>query len=89
MALMEINWKPDRENLRKFGFYTGAFIAILGAVVFWRGRLLAWEYADDVARTVGLTLWGIGSASCATVTTTRAGPAPAIRGARYSAPTAA
>ena len=62
MPLMEINWKPDTPQLRKFGFYTGAFLAALGALVFWRERLLFWEFGESAARTVGLSLWGVGAA---------------------------
>lgn len=38
MALVEINWKPDSTELRKFGVAMIVGFAIIGGVFYWRGH---------------------------------------------------
>src|SRR6266446_6496229 len=40
MALIEINWNPDRRQLRSFAMLWFVFFAFAGAVVAWRAGLI-------------------------------------------------
>ena len=40
MALIEINWNPDRKQLRSFAIMWFVFFAFAGALVAWRAGLI-------------------------------------------------
>lgn len=42
MALVEINWRPARNELRVFGFGLTAFCLVIGVVVFRADREFGW-----------------------------------------------
>jgi hypothetical protein len=41
MALLEINWSPDRRILRQFG-WIAFVVGVAGGALIWRGWWLAW-----------------------------------------------
>jgi hypothetical protein len=41
MAVLQINWSPDRRILRQFG-WIAFVVGVLGGVSIWRGWWLAW-----------------------------------------------
>ncbi len=41
MALIDINWNPDRNELRKFGEISLAMLTVIALVFFWLDRLTA------------------------------------------------
>lgn len=41
MALVDINWKPDRNELRKFGEASLAMLTVIALVLFWLERMSA------------------------------------------------
>ena len=41
MALIDINWKPDRNELRKFGETSLAMLILIALVFYWLDRLTA------------------------------------------------
>ena len=41
MALIDINWKPDRNELRKFGEISLAMLTVIALVFYWLDRLAA------------------------------------------------
>ena len=59
MALVEINWKPDRRELRNFGIAMIVGFGILAALahLWWEMPTLAWVFAviGGVAGLLGLT----------------------------------
>ena len=60
MALIEINWKPDRKQLRSFAMLWFVFFAFAGALVAWRRGLI--ERRGGRARrswNVPLVLWAL------------------------------
>ena len=63
MGLIAIDWNPTKKMLRLFGACTGLFCALLGAWVFFRYSLFAFELGSHTARTVGIVLWAVGGVS--------------------------
>ena len=49
MALMEINWRPDRSQLRTFAILWLAAFTLLGFAVAWRTGLLTGTSAADAS----------------------------------------
>jgi Saxitoxin biosynthesis operon protein SxtJ len=65
MALVEINWRPDRNELRKFGFISLAAFGALGLWVFFRQSILGIELSPDGARIAAYLCWGLAGGSLA------------------------
>jgi hypothetical protein len=57
MALLDVNWRPDRRQLRWFAAAGAVVFAGVGTWVFFRRSLFGLELADGPARTVGIVLW--------------------------------
>lgn len=57
--LVRLDLRPERKQLRQFGFVALAAFGLLGGVILWRGGLFG---ADFGARgpAVAYVLWGIG-----------------------------
>jgi fumarate reductase subunit D len=49
MALLDINWKPNRRELRQFALIWVGFFALIGAYMLW----------GKEARTAAFVLWGV------------------------------
>ena len=59
MGMVEVNWRPDRRQLRVFGL---AAVGVFGAICAWvllRGTLLGFELAPGAARVVGGVLCAV------------------------------
>ena len=41
MAMIDINWDPDKGELRKFGEISLAMLLVIGLVLYWLGRVRA------------------------------------------------
>ena len=63
MALIEINWKPDRQELRKFGWICVVACGGLGGWVWFRASLLGFELSGPVARVLSSGVWIVAAAS--------------------------
>jgi hypothetical protein len=63
MALIEINWKPDRQDLRKFGWICVVAFGGLGGWVWFRASLLGLELSEPVARALSSGLGFVAAAS--------------------------
>ncbi len=59
MALLEINWKPDRRQLRGFGIAAAVFFAAVAGWLLWRGRLVGFEFSPGAAWTAATVLGGL------------------------------
>ena len=57
MALIEINWRPNRRQLRTFGCAGAVVLAGLGAWTFFRHHLLGFGMSPGTARSVAVGLW--------------------------------
>ena len=60
--MITIDFNPGRRTLRLFGRYTGAFVALLGAWVFWRHTLLGMEFSADTTHSLATSLVSAGAA---------------------------
>ncbi len=65
MALVQINWHPNRNELRSFGFIALAAFGALGLWIFFRQSFLGIELSDDAARIGAYGCWGLAAASLA------------------------
>ena len=59
MALIEINWNPDRRRLRRFGVVALVAFAVVGAWVFLRHGLFGLTLSEGAACVAAYVLWGI------------------------------
>ena len=57
MALIEINWNPDRQQLRSFAMLWFVFFVFAGTVIAWRRGLLGGGAAPAATWTVPIALW--------------------------------
>ena len=57
--MIDINLKPDRTTLRKFGFVALVAFGLLGGLVLWK-RALVGIPLGNAASTVAIVLWGLG-----------------------------
>src|SRR5437016_2432292 len=60
MALLEINWKPQRQQLRTFGFVGCAAFIFLGTWSWYRHRILGIHLATSNAVALAWVLWIVG-----------------------------
>ena len=56
MALIEVNWKPSRRDLRRFGLGGAAALVVVAAWIVLRRRLFGMEIGPEAARTTGAAL---------------------------------
>jgi hypothetical protein len=59
MALIEINWNPDRKQLRSFAMLWFVFFALAGAMAAWRAGLFAAGAHPPGAWVVPAVLWTV------------------------------
>lgn len=59
MALIEINWNPDRRHLRRFGVVALVVFSAVGAWVFFRGSLFGFALGEGAANVTARVLWGV------------------------------
>ena len=59
MGLIEINWKPDRKQLRSFAILWFVFFSFAGAVVAWRAGLIGGTAAPGASWNTPAILWGL------------------------------
>jgi hypothetical protein len=59
MALIEINWNPDRKQLRSFAILWLVFFAFAGGLVAWRAGLLGGAAPPGANWTTPVILWGL------------------------------
>ena len=57
MALVEINWRPDKRRLREFGAAAAVLLAALGGWAVWRHTLFGVTLEPATARTAAEALW--------------------------------
>ena len=63
MALIEINWRPERQALRGFGWISLVAFAALGAWIYFRHTILAFGLSESAANRTAYVLWAL-SATC-------------------------
>lgn len=63
MALIEINWKPDRKELRQFGWICTAAFGGLGAWVWFRTSLFGVTLSETVASSLSSAAWIVAGGS--------------------------
>jgi hypothetical protein len=59
MALIEINWSPDRKQLRFFAILWFVFFAFAGALAAWRAGLIGGTAAPGASWNVPAILWAL------------------------------
>ena len=59
MALIEINWTPDRRQLRQFAILWFVFFALAGALVAWRAGLIGGAAAPGASWQAPAILWAL------------------------------
>ena len=57
MALLEINWRPDRSQLRTFAILWLVAFTLLGFVVAWRSGVLAGSSGPGASWRLPIALW--------------------------------
>ena len=63
MALMEVNWKPEQQALRGFGWISLAAFAALGAWIYFRHTIFGFGLSEAAAARTAYALWAL-SAAC-------------------------
>jgi hypothetical protein len=59
MALIEINWNPDRKQLRSFAILWLVFFAFAGALVAWRAGLIGGAAPSGASWSAPALLWAL------------------------------
>jgi len=59
MALMTVNWRPDRGQLRGFALACLLALGLLGAWVFFRRSLVGFPMPAATARSAAWVLWAL------------------------------
>jgi hypothetical protein len=65
MSLVQINWRPDRNELRKFGFISLVAFSGLGIWLFVRQSIFGIGLSADGARVAAYVCWVLAAASLA------------------------
>ena len=65
MALVQINWRPDRNELRKFGFISLVAFGLLGVWLFIRQSIFGVELSPGAARIGAYLCWALAGGSLA------------------------
>jgi hypothetical protein len=58
MALIEINWRPERRQLRTFGLVCFLAFALLGAWARWHHAVVVFRLGEGASHAVARGLWG-------------------------------
>jgi hypothetical protein len=69
MALLEIQWNPDRRQLRSFGLIAAVMCLLLGACAR-AGYVLAWPVPVETAARAATTFW-MAALACGTLAVVR------------------
>ena len=67
MALLDVNWNPDRRTLRQFGLLSVAVFGGLGAWIHFRHSFMFWNMGPGTAELTSYVLWVV-SGSCGLAT---------------------
>jgi hypothetical protein len=59
MALIEINWTPDRRQLRGFGIICLVAFGAIGAWIYFRHSVFGLGMTEGTAARTAYTLWGV------------------------------
>jgi hypothetical protein len=59
MALIAVNWKPDRRQLRWFGLFCVIGFGGIGTLIFFKQGLFGFEFAEATATLTARVLWGL------------------------------
>ena len=62
MAMIEINWNPDRRELRRFGYVALIAFGAIGAWAFFRHGLFGFRFDDRASGVAGSILWALAAA---------------------------
>ena len=62
MALIAVNWKPDRSQLRWFGLFCVIGFGGIGTFIFFKQGLFGFDFAETTALTTARVLWGLAGA---------------------------
>lgn len=62
MALIAVNWKPDRRQLRWFGLFCILGFGGIGTWIFFKQHLFGMTMAEGTATTTARVLWGLAGA---------------------------
>lgn len=65
MSMIQVNWKPDREELRKFGYISLAAFTLIGVWLLFRHSIFGIALSEPTARAAAYTCWGIAALSLA------------------------
>jgi hypothetical protein len=65
MALVQINWRPDRNELRKFGFISVVAFGCLGAWLFFRASIFGISLSPQTAKIAAYVCWALAGGSLA------------------------
>jgi Saxitoxin biosynthesis operon protein SxtJ len=65
MSLVQVNWRPDRNELRKFGFISLAAFGALGVWIFFRQSIFGIELSREGAQMGAYLCWGLAVGSLA------------------------
>jgi hypothetical protein len=57
MALIEIDWKPDRRKLRGFGVICLVAFGAIGTWIYFREHIFGFDVAPPTAAKLGCVLW--------------------------------
>ena len=60
MALIDIDWRPDRRKLRDFGFFGAGGCVLLLGQLFWKHKLLFFAIDPDSVNLTARWLGGVG-----------------------------
>ncbi len=60
MALIEVNWRPDRRRLRAFGLICFLAFALLGGWARWHHAVVVFRLSEGAAHAVARGLWVAG-----------------------------
>jgi len=66
MALIEINWRPDRKQLRGFGWICLVAFGAIGTWIFFKNSFLGFSISPSTSERVAYGLWVL-AALCAMI----------------------
>jgi hypothetical protein len=62
VAILQVNWDPDRRTLRQFGLLCLAVFGLIGAWIQWRHSFLFWDMNAGTAERTSFVLWAVAGA---------------------------
>ena len=63
MALIEVNWRPERQTLRGFGWISLVAFAALGTWIFFRHTIFGFGLSESAANRTAYVLWALSATS--------------------------